>query len=137
LTEAREDPVIQALRNHINFLTAEVSHLKEENALLKASLARDLIESEKSYQDIKDKLDQQQGLILEVIIDLCRRNNAPVNYEQIIRGFRSRHPRIPLATETITRQVRKMAEPELGLLHRVKDGLFIPRSEGIVSYGSR
>jgi len=116
--------VIKSQAETISFLRRRVEHLERENAVLKASLARDVLEAEKSFRDIEPYIDRLSGLVFKVIVNLVKLRKAPVNYEQIVRAFRARHRSMDVKTQTIMRLVRRLKEE--GLLHSPAKGLFTP-----------
>jgi len=116
--------IVNSQAEMINFLRRQVENLERENAVLKASLVRDVLEVEKSFRELEPYFDRLSGLVYKTILSLVKLHRTPVNYEQIVRAFRARHRSIDVKTQTIMRLVRKLKER--GLLHSPQQGLFIP-----------
>lgn len=111
---------IQADR--INFLEAKVANLEKENAALKAALTHQTIEAERSYRDNIEKFDMLSRQVWEIVAYHSRMWNRPVSYDEIVKAFQTRYPKVA-KTETITRRVREMVEQ--GWMATPQRGFFI------------
>jgi len=109
-------------KDYIAFLHKQLDQLKMENAMLKRALLRETAEIEVTYNEIKDNLDKLKATILRAVINAIKIYRRPVNYEEILRVFRTRFPFIKAKTETITRRIRQLREE--GILFSPKQGYF-------------
>jgi len=114
-------------REYIVFLQKEAEQLRMENAMLKRALLRETAETEVIYREIKDSLDKLKATILRAVINAIKIYERPVNYEEILRVFRTRFPFIRAKTETITRRLRQLREE--GILFSPKQGYFYINKE--------
>ena len=115
--------------DYISFLQKRIEQLEKENLMLRRALLRETAEIDRTYQDIKDKLEPLKSTVLKAVINSIRVHQRPVNYEEIIRSFRSGFPFIKVKTETITRMVRRLREE--GLLFSPKQGYFYINKEAL------
>jgi len=114
---------------YISFLQKRIAKLEKENLMLRRALLRETAEIDRTYQDIKDKLEPLKATVLKAVINSIRVHQRPVNYEEIIRSFRSGFPFIRAKTETITRMVRRLREE--GILFSPKQGFFYVNKEAL------
>jgi len=123
----RTTSIEQKQAEYISFLQAKVARLEKENAVLKAALTRQTIEAEKSYRDLQEKFDRISKLVLDVVVNLVKVWKRPCSYDEIIRAFQARHPRLAKA-ETISRRVRELVTK--GYLTSPERGKFVPVPKG-------
>ena len=115
--------------DYISFLQKRIAQLEKENLMLRRAIMREASDMEKTYQEIKDKLEPLKATVLKAIINSIRVHRRPVNYEEIVRSFRSKYPFIKAKTETITRMVRKLREE--GVVFSPKQGYFYINKEAL------
>jgi len=115
--------------DYISFLQKRIAKLEEENLMLRKAIMREASDMEKTYQDIKDKLELLKATVLKAIINSIRVHQRPVNYEEIIKSFRTGFPFIKAKTQTIMRTVRKLREE--GVVFSPKQGYFYINKEAL------
>jgi len=120
--------------DYIAFLRKRVENLEAENLMLRRAILRESAEMEKTYDEIKDRLDNLRATVIRAVIASIKANQRPVTYDEIIRAFRARYPFIKAKTETITRMVRKLKEE--GILFSPKQGYFYINKEALKQYKS-
>jgi len=115
--------------DYISFLQKRIAQLEKENLMLRRAIMREASDMEKTYQDIKDRLDRLKSTVLKAIIISIRIHQRPVNYEEIIKSFRTNFPFIKAKTQTIMRTVRKLREE--GVVFSPKQGYFYVNKEAL------